>query len=774
MSKQAVRTEAAPAPFQGAPYNQAIVANGFVFVAGQLGLEPGATEVVAGGITPADRAGVREPAGDPRGGGLVARGGREDDRVPARPRRLRRHERGVREPHRRDAAGALDGRGRPAAGRGARRDRGDRARLSGPGGPPCWNRAGEGDRGLRALARPRRLPRRRRRPRRAARARVEGRRLPRPRGRRRGSAGGARAARPGRGAHVAGKPVGHAPLPARPRGRARSRRPGSSSRRSRRERSTGPGRHDFEIVVDPAASDRRRSRPPRLHDQRDRAPARRRRAGRPLRRPRRPRARGVLRTVSAHSFAEDPLRLVRGLRFVSQLGLEPDAATLAQMRESAARVAARLGRAHRRRPRRRRDGGALEAAARPGAAQGAAARCATPACSPRSCPSSRRRSGSTPHSTDHAMTRRRAHVRRRSGGGRRRDAAARPAGDAPPRSRQGAAGSRREPRRDVPRGSPTARCGGSATRPSSASASSGSSASTRSCSVEGDARRGPAAARRATARGSPSTCSTTGAPTCTAATRPPRSRRSSTALARFRAVVEQELASPHRLSRPRRRRHRPDRARLPRRGRSSASALRELLARGRRGAGAATGARRLLARAEELLQRVIRWDAPGALRRRLHDARGGRQHGPVRLAQPRQPGGRAGPDRREPPACLRRARRSTPSGSPLNRQRHTAIVHERGAGRAAPTSATRSGATSRACRCSRSPPTASRSRSSSRDGPPALAVVHAGWRGLADGVVGAAVAALGGTATRRDDRAVDRALLLRGRARGLRRGSTPT
>ncbi|HEX4519890.1 MAG TPA: Rid family detoxifying hydrolase [Gaiellaceae bacterium] len=52
MSKQAVRTEAAPAPFQGAPYNQAIVANGFVFVAGQLGLEPGSTGVVDGGIGP--------------------------------------------------------------------------------------------------------------------------------------------------------------------------------------------------------------------------------------------------------------------------------------------------------------------------------------------------------------------------------------------------------------------------------------------------------------------------------------------------------------------------------------------------------------------------------------------------------------------------------------------------------------------------------------------------------------------------------------------------
>jgi 2-iminobutanoate/2-iminopropanoate deaminase len=52
MTKQVVRTEGAPAPFQGAPYNQAIVANGFVFVAGQLGLQPGATEFVDGGIGP--------------------------------------------------------------------------------------------------------------------------------------------------------------------------------------------------------------------------------------------------------------------------------------------------------------------------------------------------------------------------------------------------------------------------------------------------------------------------------------------------------------------------------------------------------------------------------------------------------------------------------------------------------------------------------------------------------------------------------------------------
>ena len=44
--KRVVRTEAAPAPFQGAPYSQAIAAGGFVFVAGQVGLRPGESKVV--------------------------------------------------------------------------------------------------------------------------------------------------------------------------------------------------------------------------------------------------------------------------------------------------------------------------------------------------------------------------------------------------------------------------------------------------------------------------------------------------------------------------------------------------------------------------------------------------------------------------------------------------------------------------------------------------------------------------------------------------------
>jgi tRNA nucleotidyltransferase (CCA-adding enzyme) len=105
----------------------------------------------------------------------------------------------------------------------------------------------------------------------------------------------------------------------------------------RTERSTGPGRHDFEIVADPNLS---------IEDDMARrdftvnAMARRLETGElvdpfggedDLRR-------GVLRTVRPRSFAEDPLRLVRGLRLVSQLGLEPDEATLQQMREEAESV----------------------------------------------------------------------------------------------------------------------------------------------------------------------------------------------------------------------------------------------------------------------------------------------------------------------------------------------------------------------------------------------------------------------------------------------------
>jgi tRNA nucleotidyltransferase/poly(A) polymerase len=106
----------------------------------------------------------------------------------------------------------------------------------------------------------------------------------------------------------------------------------------RAERSTGPGRHDFEIVADAglAIEDDMARRDFTVN-----AMARKLETGElvdpfggadDLKR-------SVLRTVRSNSFAEDPLRLVRGLRLVSQLGLEPDDATREQMREEAASVA---------------------------------------------------------------------------------------------------------------------------------------------------------------------------------------------------------------------------------------------------------------------------------------------------------------------------------------------------------------------------------------------------------------------------------------------------
>jgi 2-iminobutanoate/2-iminopropanoate deaminase len=45
--KEVVRTEEAPAPFQGAPYSQAIRAGELVFVSGQLALRPDHAEIVS-------------------------------------------------------------------------------------------------------------------------------------------------------------------------------------------------------------------------------------------------------------------------------------------------------------------------------------------------------------------------------------------------------------------------------------------------------------------------------------------------------------------------------------------------------------------------------------------------------------------------------------------------------------------------------------------------------------------------------------------------------
>jgi tRNA nucleotidyltransferase (CCA-adding enzyme) len=105
----------------------------------------------------------------------------------------------------------------------------------------------------------------------------------------------------------------------------------------RKEVSTGPGRHDFEIVADPSLSvedDMRR------RDFTMNAIARHLSTGRivdPLG-GREDLARRTIRAVSSTSFAEDPLRIVRALRFVSQLGFELDPQTRAQLEEEAPAV----------------------------------------------------------------------------------------------------------------------------------------------------------------------------------------------------------------------------------------------------------------------------------------------------------------------------------------------------------------------------------------------------------------------------------------------------
>jgi tRNA nucleotidyltransferase (CCA-adding enzyme) len=133
--------------------------------------------------------------------------------------------------------------------------------------------------------------------------------------------------------NVAGRPVGVRYFPRAPDVRSLARA-GIELAPPRRELSTGPGRHDFEIVVDPEATveedlGRRdftvNAMARHVGDETvidpfyGQADLERR----------------VIRTVSPRSFAEDPLRLVRGLRFVSQLDFDPDEETVRQMREEA-------------------------------------------------------------------------------------------------------------------------------------------------------------------------------------------------------------------------------------------------------------------------------------------------------------------------------------------------------------------------------------------------------------------------------------------------------
>jgi 2-iminobutanoate/2-iminopropanoate deaminase len=50
VTKTVIAVDGAPRPFAGAPYNQAIKADGLVFCAGQVGIDPATGSLVSGGV----------------------------------------------------------------------------------------------------------------------------------------------------------------------------------------------------------------------------------------------------------------------------------------------------------------------------------------------------------------------------------------------------------------------------------------------------------------------------------------------------------------------------------------------------------------------------------------------------------------------------------------------------------------------------------------------------------------------------------------------------
>ena len=599
--KEIVRTERAPAPFQGAPYNQAVRAAASSSSPASSGSQPGGAEMVGAAIAEQTEQVMRTCARSSRRPAAASTGSSRR-RSSSRPRRLRRHERGLRAPRRRppparstvevaklpsgalveiEAIVAPDARARSQNG-------------------AVWDSVADYVRSLgldaylvggavrdELLGHPARDPT----------SSSPGSATP---------SCGRRSSRTA-GSRTSSSPASASALRLLPRDRdgARAAPAGIEFAPPRVERSTGPGRHDFEIVADaaiPLEQDMER------RDFTINAIAKRLATGElldPLG-GRDDLERGVLRTTSPTSFRDDPLRIVRGLRFVSQLGLEPDADTLAQMREWAPQVGSS-----------RASGSA--AGSRPTgwascrsccSARTRRRRCgwrATRACSSQCSPSSSRAIGYDRAGRPAAPAARRAHLRGRPGGGRRGRAARGAARGAAARPRQ-AARRERDGRRTRELGAEHRRsesCAGCATRRGCGSTSSGSCASTRSIPKPRATPSRRAASSRGTASGSRSTWS----PTSAADLRAKDVAESDVATGRAlpRRSSSRSASSPHRLGDLA-----VDGTDLIAlgfaRGRSSARACERCWttwSRIRRG----TTASGCSSRAREL--RVIRWEPPG-------------------------------------------------------------------------------------------------------------------------------------------------------------------
>ena len=107
MEKKIVSTDTAPKAI--GPYSQAVIANGFAFLSGQIPLDPATNQLIEGRHRGADRAGYGES--ESRAGGLriIAGGGGEDDGFFERYGRVCEDERGLWALFRRESAGSGDG-----------------------------------------------------------------------------------------------------------------------------------------------------------------------------------------------------------------------------------------------------------------------------------------------------------------------------------------------------------------------------------------------------------------------------------------------------------------------------------------------------------------------------------------------------------------------------------------------------------------------------------------------------------------------------------------
>lgn len=128
--KTVIRTEGAPAPFEGAPYSQAIRAGDLVFVAGQVPIDPATGALVDGGIREQTDQAFRNVAAILEAASSDLAESRQDHGLPGELRRLRGHERVLRPVRRRPSACPLDRRGLEAPGGCAGRDRGRRTPVS--------------------------------------------------------------------------------------------------------------------------------------------------------------------------------------------------------------------------------------------------------------------------------------------------------------------------------------------------------------------------------------------------------------------------------------------------------------------------------------------------------------------------------------------------------------------------------------------------------------------------------------------------------------------